>query len=97
VLEAVREVLSREAPGCVPAKVAAFHRAFLNQVRQHGRMFELGMVVEYKLRSGALVQDAASTPGLISRGKLRPAPHRIAGRAEVARIFERCLPGGKVL
>jgi heterodisulfide reductase subunit C2 len=97
VLEAVREILARESPRSVPPRVAAFHRAFLGQVRQNGRMFELGMVLDYKLRSGALLQDAASTPGLVSRGKLRPLPHRIEGRDEVARIFDRCLPGGKVL
>ena len=97
VIDAVREIAVREAPGSVPARVAAFHRSFLAQVRRYGRMFELGMVLEYKLRSGALVQDAASTPGLITRGKLRCMPHRIEGRDEVARIFERCLPGGEVL
>jgi heterodisulfide reductase subunit C len=91
VVEAVREIVAREAPGGAPPRVAAFHRAFLDQVRRHGRMFELGLVVEYKLRSGALLQDAASTPGLLTRGKLRLAPERIEGRDEVARIFERCL------
>jgi heterodisulfide reductase subunit C2 len=97
VLETVREILAREAPGGVPPRVAAFHRAFLDQVRRHGRMFELGLVVEYKLRSGALMQDAASTPALAVRGKLHPLPHRIDGRNEVARIFERCLAGRSVL
>jgi heterodisulfide reductase subunit C len=97
VIEAVREILSREAPGSVPTRVAAFHRAFLDQVRHHGRMFEVGMVLEYKLRSGALMQDVLSSPGLVTRGKLRPLPHRIDGRGEVAAIFDRCLPGGKIL
>jgi heterodisulfide reductase subunit C2 len=91
VLEAVRGRLARELPGGVPRRVAAFHRAFLEQVRRHGRMFELGMVAEYQLRSGALGQDALSTPALVSRGKLKPLPHRIEGRDEVARIFDRCL------
>jgi len=97
VIDAVREIAARDAPGSVPARVAAFHRAFLGQVRRFGRMYELGMVLEYKLRSGALLQDAASTPGLIARGKLRFAPQRIEGRDEVARIFELCLPGGEIL
>lgn len=97
VLEAVREISAREAPESVPPRVAAFHRAFLEQVRQHGRMFELGMVLGYKLRTGALLQDATATPGLLSRGKLRLTPHRIAGRDDVARLFKECLPGGKVL
>jgi heterodisulfide reductase subunit C2 len=97
VVEAVRELVVKAAPGSVPTRVAAFHRAFLDQVRLFGRMFEFGMVVDYKLRTGALFQDAASTPALIARGKLKFAPHRIEGRDEVARLFEQCLPGGKVL
>ena len=97
VVEAVREIAVREAGASAPPRVAAFHRAFLDQIRQHGRMFELGMVVDYKLRSGALLQDAVSTPALVTRGKLRVTPHRIKGRDEVARLFEQCLPDKKVL
>jgi len=48
------------------------------------------MVVEYKLRTGALAQDALSAPGLLSRGKLSLAPSRISGIDEVRRIFDAC-------
>jgi heterodisulfide reductase subunit C len=91
VVEAVREIVLHEAPGAMPPRVAAFHRAFLDQIRHHGRMFELGMVIDYKLRTGAMFQDAASAPALAVRGKLHLAPERIEGRKEVARIFARCL------
>ncbi len=90
VIDALREGFTRDAPGGVPRPVDAFHRAFLDQVRLHGRSFELGMVLEYKLRSGALMQDALAAPGLLARGKLSLVPSRIPGVAEVRRIFERC-------
>jgi heterodisulfide reductase subunit C len=91
VIDALREEFAREAPDGVPRPVGAFHRAFLDQVRAHGRAFELGMVMEYKLRTGALTQDALAAPGMLARGKLSLVPSRIGGVAEVRRIFEACL------
>jgi heterodisulfide reductase subunit C len=93
VIDALRERLAREAAGGEPRPVGAFHRAFLDQVRLHGRSFELGMVMEYKLRTGALTQDALAAPGMLARGKLSLTPSRISGIAEVRRIFERCERG----
>lgn len=93
VVDAVREIGVRESSGSVPGRVGAFHRAFLEQVRLNGRMFELGMVMGYKVRTGTLLQDAASTPGLFARGKLRLAPQRIDGTDEVRRIFAKCVDG----
>ncbi|QQR74170.1 MAG: 4Fe-4S dicluster domain-containing protein [Holophagales bacterium] len=81
--------------------VRAFHAAFLDQIRLTGRSFELGLVADYKLRTGALWQDVATVPGLVARGKLGLVPHTIAGVAEVRRIFARCearrdeRPGGE--
>lgn len=73
-----------------PRPIAAFHSSFLEQVRRHGRSFELGLVLAYKLRSGALLQDAAAAPGMLARGKLKLKPETIAGIAEVQRLFAAC-------
>ena len=69
-----------------------FHRAFLGQVKKYGRLFEFGMVRDYKLRSGHLFQDAMNAPKLYVRGKLalRSSHAKIEGRDEVRRIFEKC-------
>lgn len=86
VIDAVREAAVERAP----RPIRAFHRSFLDQIRLNGRMFEIGLVVEYKMRTGALLQDVATTPALLTRGKLKPLPDRIRGIAEVRRIFQRC-------
>lgn len=86
VIDALREQAAEHAPR--PA--AAFHRSFLDMVRRFGRSFELGLVMGYKLRSGALFQDAAAAPGLLTRGKLPLVPRAIDGVDEVRAIFARC-------
>ncbi len=90
VIDALREVVLRSEPGAVPKRIGAFHSAFLEQIRSHGRLFELGLVVSFKLRSGALFEDASSAPAMLRRGKLGLVPKGIEGIDEVRRIFEGC-------
>ena len=86
LIDGLREMSAARAP----RSIAAFHRSFLDEIRSRGRMFELGLVVGYKLRSGRLLADALSTPGLMSRGKLKLVPSTIRGVADVRRIFAAC-------
>jgi hypothetical protein len=74
----------------MPRSINAFHKSFLEQIRANGRLHEVGLVVSYKLRSGALMNDVANTPGLLSRGKMGLLPDKIKGTAEVKRIFAKC-------
>jgi heterodisulfide reductase subunit C2 len=86
VIDALRERHGESAP----RRIAAFHRSFLDQIRLWGRSYEVGLVMAYKLRTGAFLQDAAAAPGMLAKGKLPLVPHAIAGAAEVRAIFARC-------
>ncbi len=90
VIDALREIALEEFPDFIPRRIAAFHAAFLDQIRTHGRIFEFGLVASYKLRSGALFADVDSLPGMLARGKLALTPKRIRGIREVRRIFDAC-------
>jgi heterodisulfide reductase subunit C2 len=90
VIDALREITLREYRDFVPRRIAAFHSAFLDQIRTHGRIFEFGLVASYKLRSGALFADVNSVPGMMARGKLAMTPKRIRGLRELRRIFDLC-------
>ena len=91
VVDALRELAAERAP----RPIAAFHRSFLDQVERQGRMFELGLVLQYKLRTGELFKDATSAPAMLARGKLKLVPHAIAGVADVRRIFAACRAEGR--
>jgi heterodisulfide reductase subunit C2 len=93
VIDALREIALKENAGGIPRKILAFHSAFLDQIKTHGRVFEFGLVASYKLRSGDLFADVATVPGMLSRGKLALTPRRIERIGEVRRIFDKCAPG----
>lgn len=90
VIDALREIVLREYPKFVPRRIAAFHSAFLDQIWTHGRVFEFGLVASYKMRSGVLLADVDSVPGMLARGKLALAPKRIRGLRELRKIFDQC-------
>ena len=90
VIDAVREISLQDGLAEMPRAIGAFHKAFLEQIKSNGRLHEMGLVVEYKLRTGDLMKDVTNAPGMFARGKLNLRADRIDGVAEVKRIFERC-------
>ena len=90
VIDALREMSLDAGVADLPRTIGAFHKAFLEQIRSNGRLHEMGMVMEYKLRSGELMKDVANAPGMLSRGKLSLRADRIDGVDEIKRIFEKC-------
>jgi heterodisulfide reductase subunit C2 len=90
VIDSLRELSLQAGTSAMPRRIAAFHRAFLAQIRNNGRLHEMGMVMDYKLRSGDLMRDVTNAPGMMSRGKLSLRASRIEGIDEIKRIFELC-------
>ncbi len=69
--------------------IVAFHKSFLNSIRFTGRLYELGLILDYKRQSLDLTQDIMLAPKMISRGKLHILPDLIKGKAQIARIFRK--------
>ncbi len=88
VIDTVRQIALEQDTTLAPRAIGAFNRSFLGQIKQTGRMFEVGLAAQYNLRSGHLLQDAAAMPSLLSRGKLRVKPASVKNIAEVRRIFD---------
>ncbi len=69
--------------------IIAFHRSFLNSIRQTGRLFELGLTIDYKRRSLSLMQDVQLAPRMIAKGKLHLIPEIIKGKSQIGKIFRK--------
>ena len=67
----------------------AFNRSFLGSVRRHGRVYELGMLTAYKLRSRDFFADVDKAPKMLARGKLSFLPHPSGSAGEVKEVFKR--------
>ena len=74
--------------GSQEPKVLAFHKAFLNSIRSHGRVFEIGMIASYKVRSGDFFTDMGLGLQMFKRNKLKFFPVRIKGTREVKDLFK---------
>lgn len=71
--------------------IIAFHRSFLNSVKNTGRLYELGMTIDYKRKSLNLLQDVALAPKMFARGKLHILPEKIKNTAALKKIFQKTL------
>jgi len=70
-------------------KIIAFHKSFLDSIRTTGRLYEVGLIVDYKMRTGAMMQDVTIAPKMFIKGKLNPVPELIKGRNKIVAIFNR--------
>lgn len=66
-----------------------FNRSFLGSVRRHGRVFEMGMMAVYKLRTFDVLSDVAKVPKMLAKGKLSLLPKRSGSAKEVREAFRR--------
>jgi heterodisulfide reductase subunit C len=90
VMDALRhDALAQKKVNPKARDIIAFHRAFLDSVRYTGRLFEMGQVVDYKLRSGHFLQDLLQAPWMFLVGKLHLLPERVRDRRLLGRIFAR--------
>jgi heterodisulfide reductase subunit C len=84
---------------------SVFHDSVLSSVKKTGRLYELGMIGSYVLRSGdmvsniksgSLLEDAKVGWKLFKNGKLKLIPERIKGRKEIKKLFKKLKRGESV-
>ena len=87
-MDAVRQAALKR--GIKPdKKVYKFHKAFLAQVENHGRSFELGLVRDYKLSTGEFFQDMDLAPETLLKGKMNLTPGNIKNKEAIKKIFRK--------
>ncbi|MDP4277330.1 MAG: 4Fe-4S dicluster domain-containing protein [Bacteroidota bacterium] len=69
--------------------ILAFHESFLDEVNRNGKMNEVGLTIEYKLRTLNLMQDVENAPSMLMKGKLGIIPHKVQHPAEIKRLFNK--------
>jgi len=90
MMDFLREKSLKEGKANPRAKhIIAFHKSFLDSIRLTGRLYEIGLLVDYKSRTFKVLQDMPLAPKMFVRGKLNIFPELIKGRAGVASIFSK--------
>lgn len=71
--------------------IVAFHSSFLHSVKQNGRLYEIGLIAEYKARTLNLLQDVNVAPSMLMKGKLHLLPEQIKDTKKIQTIFKRTI------
>lgn len=69
-----------------------FNKAFLNSVEKYGRLYEVGFLAEFNMKSPSIkrsFRDMSLVPHLILKNKLSFFPHKIKNTDKVKKIFEK--------
>ena len=91
VMDAVRQIAGREGVKLDEdsMKMGSFVDAFLNSVKDYGRLYEPTMMVEYNVNSGYLVTNFHKGTAFIAKGKLAAWPKRVKKIERLRRMFEK--------
>jgi len=88
-MDAIREIALQEGIKIKEKDTLEFHKSFLNQIKNHGRAFEFGLVREYKLRTLNLMQDVDVAPEMFIKGKIGLFPHEIKDKKGIKTLFDK--------
>lgn len=87
LMDVLRELALRKGITAAEPKVPEFHKAFLDSIKRFGRVYEIGMIGTYKIKSGDLLGDMGLGMKMFMKGKLKLMPHSIEGKSEIKEIF----------
>ncbi len=87
VNDALRETAINRGEAAAEPAVKTFHQTFLRSIERMGRVHEVSMLGEYKLRSRDLFSDLLLGAKMFLKGKLVLVPKWIKGMSEIKTIF----------
>jgi heterodisulfide reductase subunit C len=96
IMDYLREVSIKEKKTNPRAReIIAFHKSFLKSIEKTGRLYEIGLLADYKLKTLKLMQDVQLAPAMYLKGKLNIIPEMIHDRKNISAIFSKTLKKNK--
>lgn len=92
IMDYLRQQARRQ--GCINKEaypIVAFHRSFLESVKQTGRLYEIGLVAGFKARTFRLLQDVKLVPAMLQKGKLNLLPETVKNKRKIKEIFAKTI------
>lgn len=89
VMDALKQMALAEGYAPAERKSLAFHRSFVDSILYLGRIHEISMLAEYKLRSLDLLSDLDLGVQMLLRSKLALSPKRVKRMREVREMLSR--------
>lgn len=89
IMDWLRQTALRAGVKPAEKEVALFHAAFLDAIRTYGRVHELFLIANYKMKSGKLFDDFKLGWKMFVKGKLKLLPSRVNKKNEISELFRK--------
>lgn len=89
VMDTLRKLAIEEDLAIGQKQIVAFDKIFLDSIKRHGRVYELGLVMRFNMASRQPLKDAHLGPLMLGKRKLSLFAHRIREKATVREIFQK--------
>jgi heterodisulfide reductase subunit C len=92
VMDTLRQISQREGVPASRRSVPIFHKAFLDSIRKHGRVYEAEMATTFYLKAeswASLSKLAAMGLQMFGKGKVKLRPSRVRAVSQIRDIFGR--------
>jgi heterodisulfide reductase subunit C len=89
VVDVLKQMAVAEGVKSGAKSITALHEAFLSGIRKRGRMHELSLILDMRLRSGGYFKDMKLGLQMFRKGKLSLFPEKIKDRSSVKALFDK--------
>jgi heterodisulfide reductase subunit C2 len=91
----LRRISRAEGKAACGTAVTTFNDIFLDNVRRRGRIYEVGLMASFKLRTRRFFEDVGKLPMMLLKRKLPLLPKSMAGGGERKAMFKRIEQQGR--
>ena len=89
IMDSLRALSQRTKRQGGAPEVLTFYKAFLDCIRQFGRLSEIGLMGSYNINSGRLFTNVVKAPWFFMKGKISISPHQVRRIDRLQRVFGR--------
>jgi heterodisulfide reductase subunit C len=89
IMDTLRQVALDSEIKPAERDIPVFHSVFLDSIKSKGRIHELGLIWQYKIKTRDFMKDAALGWKMVKKGKIKLLPSKFGGGREIKGIFSR--------
>ncbi len=88
-MDILRHIALRSGVKPAERDIPIFHSVFLDSIKSKGRIHELGLIWQYKVKTRDFMKDMALGWKMFRKGKIKLLPSKFGGGKEIRGIFSR--------
>lgn len=87
--DVLKEIATERGLSLGSGEIRTFHKVLLSSIKRYGRVHELGMAVEYKMKVKTHLHDIQLGLRMFRLGLLKMLPNRVKQKSEIKEIFRK--------